>query len=61
MMFRCNCCSAEFEQPAEHTYRECLDGEHGWYTWHMAICPECGDEQIDLIESEEIDDGNEEE
>lgn len=60
-MFRCNYCGAEFEQPAEHIYRENLDGERGWYTWHMAVCPECGDEQIDLIESEEMNDGNEEE
>lgn len=60
-MFRCNFCGAIFEQPAERVYRENMDGENGWYTWHMAVCPECFDEEIELIDMEETDDGNEKE
>lgn len=54
-MFRCEWCGSVFEQPAERVYRENLDNENGWYTWHMAVCPKCGEDQIDEIAEDEED------
>jgi len=55
-MFRCEWCGAIFEHPAEHVYTENLDGENGWMTWHMAVCPSCGEEQISEIKNNESED-----
>ena len=54
-MYRCEWCGAVFEQPAERVYRENMDGENGWYTWHMAVCPYCFEEGIDYVTNETPD------
>lgn len=56
MLWKCSCCGEIFDEPAEHVYRENLDGENGWYTWHIAVCPVCGDEDFELIEQEDEQD-----
>ena len=64
MLWRCECCGAEFDQPYYNRYRDCLDGENGWETRCELLCPDCASDEIEEIfesESEEINDGSEEE
>lgn len=42
-MFRCDACGERFEEPLLCTMQENLDGEHGWETRVVAVCPWCGE------------------
>lgn len=44
VMFRCEWCGAEFDEPEIYCCRENLDGENGWEIATRVRCPYCGEE-----------------
>ena len=50
-MYRCLICASAFEQPVLRTLRENLDGENGWWVHTQALCPCCGEAEIEAIRS----------
>lgn len=59
MMYRCDSCHADFDEPTIRFERENLDGENGIFYAQYAVCPYCGAEEMHLEELEETEDGNE--
>ena len=58
MLWRCECCGAEFTEPYRYRYRENLDGENGIQDCCELLCPECGEEDITEVfemEDEDVD------
>lgn len=53
MTYRCACCRTVFTEPLVLTRKENLDGERGVETQRWVLCPWCGEEQIETIETEE--------
>lgn len=53
MAYICYCCGEVFDEPLRFTRRENLDGERGIETQRWVLCPWCGEEQIETIETEE--------
>lgn len=49
MMWRCNDCGAEFDEPNVRVRLENMDGENGWQEWREKFCPCCGAENIEEV------------
>lgn len=47
--YRCTWCGAEFDEPDVVKSRENMDGENGWQTWSIPVCPLCGSYEIEDI------------
>ena len=47
MMWHCNDCGADFDEPNVRIRWENLDGENGWQEWREKFCPYCGTEDIE--------------
>ena len=56
-MYVCFRCCARFDAPDIIRRRENLDGENGWWDYDQAICPACGDEEIEEGENEDDEAG----
>jgi DNA-directed RNA polymerase subunit RPC12/RpoP len=53
MMYRCDNCGAEFDEPELYCSRENLDDENGWEITTYARCPYCGEEWFRRVENGE--------
>lgn len=57
MMYLCDNCGAEFDEPELSCSRENLDGENGYALVTEKFCPDCGAEEMYFEELEETEDG----
>ena len=51
-MWKCYWCKATFDTPDLQSYTENLDGENGYWTYHYAVCPQCGSDEVEEVEEE---------
>nr|DAR54885.1 MAG TPA: DNA-directed RNA polymerase II subunit [Caudoviricetes sp.] len=55
MMYRCDNCGAEFDEPELYCSRENLDGEN-WTITTQTVCPYCGTDNITEVKDEPLSD-----
>ena len=55
MMYRCDDCGAEFDEPELYCSRENLDGEN-WTITTQTVCPYCGTDNITEVKDEPLSD-----
>lgn len=49
-MYKCEICGTEFDKPETIRHTEIHDGENGWETQHIPVCPICKNEYFEEIQ-----------
>ena len=56
-MYSCECCGEVFYEPIRRRVSENLDGENGWWSGIIQLCPFCGSDYVEEVEDAKDENG----